>query len=70
VAIGQKTVVINGKASEWKDVLSGVPQGSLLGPLLFIIFINDIDLGIKNRILKFANDVKIFGEVGTEEIVS
>ncbi len=55
----KQRVVIKGKTSNWKDVRSGVPQGSILGPLLFIIFINDIDLGIKNKILKFADDTKI-----------
>ena len=49
---------------------SGVPQGSILGSLLFIIFINGIDEGILSDILKFADDTKIFGKAGTSESVN
>ena len=55
--------------SDWADVLSGVPQRSVLEPLLFVIFINDIDKGVNCRLLKFADDTKLFGLVSSVEEV-
>jgi hypothetical protein len=52
-------VVINGSNSNWLPVKAGVPQGSILGPLLFIIFINDIVNEINAEIKLFADDTKI-----------
>jgi hypothetical protein len=63
----RQKVGIRGKFSEWIKILSGVPQGSVLGPLLFVIFINDIDIGIISKISKFADDTKLCREVIKEE---
>ena len=58
--------VADGEVSNWKSVLSGVPQGSALGPLLFLIYINDLDDNITSNVLKFANDTKVFRKVNND----
>ena len=65
----KQRVTLNGQCSSWKDVLSGVPQGSVLGPILFLIYINDVDESVACKVLKFANDTKIYRVVNTQEAI-
>ena len=53
-------VVLNGQASSWANVKAGVPQGSVLGPLFFLININDLSENLKSPFKLFADDTSIF----------
>ena len=62
----KQCVSINGITSDWTEVTSGIPQGSVLGPLCFLLYVNDLPEVIKaNEIIMFADDAKIFGKVCT-----
>ena len=56
----KQRVVINGETSTWCNVLSGVPQGSVLSPLSFNIYVNDIPIQVSSSVLQFADDLKMF----------
>ena len=59
----QQRVVINGAKSKWAPVLSGVPQGTVLGPLLFSLYINDIMVDIDSEIRLFADDCVCYRQI-------
>ena len=56
-------VVLNGSHSEYTDIKSGVPQGSVLGPLLFLIYINDLEKNIKSNVKFYADDTMLYSIV-------
>ena len=56
----RQRVILNGQTSDWSTVLSGVPQGTVLGPLLFLLYINDICDDIKSSIRLFADDCVLY----------
>ena len=64
----KQRVVLNGSYTEYSNIESGVPQGSVLGPLLFLIYINDLEKNIKSNIKFFADDTMLFSIVKHPEI--
>ena len=56
----KQRVVLNGKCSEWSEITAGVPQGSVLGPLFFLIYINDLVDGLSSDAKRFADDTSLF----------
>ena len=59
----EQRVIVNGSQSTWINITSGIPQGSVLGPVLFLVFINDLPEVIKVLIKLFADDAKLYSVV-------
>ena len=56
----RQRIIVDGEILNWKSVLSGVPKGSVLGPILFLIYTNDLEDDISSKVLKFADDTKVY----------
>ena len=61
--IRKQRVVLNGQHSSWTNVEAGVPQGSILGPLFFLIYINDLSDGLTANPKLFADDTSLFSVI-------
>ena len=59
----KQRVILNGSFSNYSTVESGVPQGSVLGPLLFLVYINDLEINIKSNVKFFADDTMLYSVV-------
>ena len=59
----KQRVVLNNSQSSWQPVVSGVLQGTVLGPLLFLLYINDIDQDIQSTVCLFADDCILYNEI-------
>ena len=59
----KQRVCVNGQSSIWMNVTSGVPQGSVLGPVLFLILINSLEKDLSSLVFKFADDTKLLSTV-------
>ena len=63
-------VVLNGQSSSWTNVKTGVPQGSILGPMLFLLYINDLADGLSSNTKRFADDTSLFSVIHDSVIMT
>ena len=64
----KQRVVLNGHHSKWANIEAGVPQGSILGPLLFLIYINDLPDNLISNSKLFADDASLFSVINDKHL--
>ena len=65
----EQRVIIHGSSSQWGKILSGVPQGAVLGPFTFLIYINDITKNIMSNIKLFADDTSLYVTIDEDAVL-
>ena len=63
--MNRRGVILSGSYSLWTQVKSGVPQGTILGPILFIMHVNDISAGVSSFVKSSAEDTKLYREISS-----
>ncbi len=66
----RQKVTVNGEESQWQQVKSGIPQGTVLGPFLFLLYINDLPDFISTNIYLYADDAKLFNIINNQHDIS
>ena len=60
IKVRKQRTILNGQCSTWGDISAGVPQGSILGPLFFLVYVNDLTRDLKCNVKLFADDTSLF----------
>ena len=66
----KQRTVLNGQCSDWRDISAGLPQGSILGPLFFHVYVNDLTADLKCNVKLFADDTSLFTVVRESNIAA
>ena len=66
----KQRVVLNGKGSQWSTISARVPQGSVLGPLFFLVYINDLVDNVNSDVKMFIDDTSLFSTVTNETVTA
>ena len=63
----RQRVLLNGSPSDWEAVVSGVPQGTIMGPIFFLLFVNDVPNTLNCNVMLFADDTQLYSTINEEQ---